>query len=169
MIDMHLKVDVKSDDAVFASFTCPCGCHPGTDLARGADLATEGCCCGTRFAVGNQAAGHILGQDYLAQPGFQLVVSPVTTPWGPTVAAWAVGDDFSACHCEHELDPEAAAVGPQTKDRVCGMSVSIAKAQEKGLTHEHAGETYYFCSKGCRLDFIEDPARILDPAYDPSM
>ena len=169
MLDMRLNVEPKADDMIFASFTCPCGCHPGTDLHQGATLATESCCCGTRFAIGNEAAGHILGQQYLAQPGFQLVVSPVTAPWGQTVAAWAVGDDFSACHCDHELDPAANAGGTQVMDRVCGMLVTAEKATEKGLTATHLGQDYYFCSKGCRLDFLDDPDRILDPAYDPAM
>ena len=30
-------------------------------------------------------------------------------------------------------------------------------------------QTYYFCGKGCGLDFDENPARILDPSYTPSM
>jgi len=29
--------------------------------------------------------------------------------------------------------------------------------------------TYYFCAKGCRLDFEDDPERILAPDYEPSM
>ena len=37
------------------------------------------------------------------------------------------------------------------------------------LTLEHEGTTYYFCGKGCRLDFEEEPQRILDPNYIPSM
>ena len=51
-------------------------------------------------------------------------------------------------------------------DPVCGMHVVIADAQH---TAEHEGTTYYFCAKGCRLDFEDDPARILAPDYKPSM
>jgi YHS domain-containing protein len=54
-------------------------------------------------------------------------------------------------------------------DPVCGMTVEITHAREAGLTSEHEDETYYFCGKGCKLDFEEDPARYLDPAYKPSM
>lgn len=40
-------------------------------------------------------------------------------------------------------------------DPVCGMEVDSATAE---WTLELEGTTYYFCSKGCRDDFAEDPA-----------
>ena len=51
-------------------------------------------------------------------------------------------------------------------DPVCGMEVETDGAQ---LTSEYEGKTYYFCGRGCMLDFQEDPARYLDPSYKPSM
>jgi YHS domain-containing protein len=33
----------------------------------------------------------------------------------------------------------------------------------------HEGTTYYFCGRGCKLDFGEDPGRYLDATYVPSM
>ncbi|HSH22338.1 MAG TPA: YHS domain-containing protein [Candidatus Caenarcaniphilales bacterium] len=51
-------------------------------------------------------------------------------------------------------------------DPVCGMDVDIERAQH---TAEYQGTSYYFCSRGCKLDFEEDPERFLDPAYRPSM
>jgi YHS domain-containing protein len=33
---------------------------------------------------------------------------------------------------------------------------------------EHDGETYYFCSRGCMLDFEEQPDKYLDPNYEPT-
>ena len=51
-------------------------------------------------------------------------------------------------------------------DPVCGMDVVIEGAQH---TTEYRGSTYYFCGKGCRLDFEDDPERILAPDYQPSM
>lgn len=51
-------------------------------------------------------------------------------------------------------------------DPVCGMEVVIEGAQH---TSEYKGTTYYFCGKGCRLDFEEDPERILAPGFEPSM
>jgi Cu+-exporting ATPase len=40
-------------------------------------------------------------------------------------------------------------------DPVCGMQVNTKDAP--GGTFEYQGTTYYFCSRGCRLDFEEDP------------
>jgi len=55
------------------------------------------------------------------------------------------------------------------KDPVCGMEVNPDIARAQGLIAEHGGEAYYFCGRGCKLDFTDDPERILDPAYQPSM
>lgn len=41
--------------------------------------------------------------------------------------------------------------------------------REGGLTFEHAGITYFFCGKGCKLDFADDPATYLDPSYSQTM
>jgi len=54
-------------------------------------------------------------------------------------------------------------------DPVCGMSVNPEVATASGLTAEHEGQTYYFCGKGCMLDFKEEPARYFDPNYVPHM
>jgi len=43
-------------------------------------------------------------------------------------------------------------------DPVCGMFVDVARAEEDGLTLEHAGRTYAFCRAGCRRAFLEDPS-----------
>lgn len=50
-------------------------------------------------------------------------------------------------------------------DPVCGMQVDIEHAQ---WTAEHDGQTYYFCARGCMLDFKDDPDHFLDPDYTPS-
>jgi Cu+-exporting ATPase len=44
------------------------------------------------------------------------------------------------------------------KDPVCGMMVAPEKAAAKA---EHAGETYYFCSKRCAERFSQDPEKFL--------
>ena len=56
-----------------------------------------------------------------------------------------------------------------TKDPVCGMEVTPEVAEAQGLTSEHDGTTYFFCGRGCKLDFDEDPQRFFDPGYVPSM
>jgi YHS domain-containing protein len=55
------------------------------------------------------------------------------------------------------------------KDPVCGMEVDIDTARQRGLVSRHADRDFYFCGRGCKLDFDEDPDRYLDPAYVPSM
>ena len=49
-------------------------------------------------------------------------------------------------------------------DPVCGMQVDTEKAT---FTSEHEGTVYYFCGKGCKLEFDDDPATYLDPGYEP--
>lgn len=51
-------------------------------------------------------------------------------------------------------------------DPVCGMQVVIETAQH---TTDYQDTTYYFCGKGCKLDFEDDPERILAPDYQPHM
>ncbi len=55
------------------------------------------------------------------------------------------------------------------KDPVCGMEVNPEVATAKGLTAEHEGTTYYFCGKGCQLDFMDDPRPYFEPGYQPKM
>ncbi len=50
------------------------------------------------------------------------------------------------------------------KDPVCGMGVDTEKSQ---LSLEHEGQTYWFCGKGCLLEFKDDPDKYLDPSYVP--
>ena len=51
-------------------------------------------------------------------------------------------------------------------DPVCGLEVTIEGAQH---TSEYKGQTYYFCGRGCKLDFEDDPERVFAPGYTPSM
>jgi YHS domain-containing protein len=57
----------------------------------------------------------------------------------------------------------------ETQDPVCGMTVNQEVASAAGLTADHEGETYYFCGRGCMLDFLDDPKRFLDSDYVPQM
>ncbi len=56
--------------------------------------------------------------------------------------------------------------GTLATDPVCGMQVDTTTSQ---LSIEHDGQTYWFCGRGCLLEFRDDPERYLDPAYVPSM
>ena len=46
------------------------------------------------------------------------------------------------------------------KDPVCGMDVDT---ETSTLSLEHEGKTYWFCGKGCMLEFRDDPDKYLDP------
>jgi Cu+-exporting ATPase len=69
----------------------------------------------------------------------------------------------------HTTSEESATERDQTLDPVCGMSVDRGVALARGLHVRHAGVDYYFCGKGCKLDFDDDPERFLDPTYVPAM
>jgi YHS domain-containing protein len=43
------------------------------------------------------------------------------------------------------------------KDPICAMDVDTTNPP--GGTSVHAGQTYYFCSSGCRKTFEKDPAK----------
>ena len=51
-------------------------------------------------------------------------------------------------------------------DPVCGMEVDTTTSL---LSFEYEGRTYWFCSKGCLLEFKDDPEKYLDADYTPSM
>src|SRR2546430_2167779 len=50
------------------------------------------------------------------------------------------------------------ATPPKVKDPVCGMTVTPEKAAAK---IEHAGNRYYFCSKGCAERFSSEPEKFV--------
>ena len=60
-------------------------------------------------------------------------------------------------------------MAPMAKDPVCGMDVNPEIATAQGLSSDHDGQTHYFCGKGCKLDFDEDPGKFFAPDYVPSM
>ena len=50
-------------------------------------------------------------------------------------------------------------------DPVCHMDITIESAAG---TSEYEGKTYYFCARGCKVDFDADPAGVLkaESEYD---
>ena len=65
----------------------------------------------------------------------------------------------SCCH-----GGTSAASAAMKTDPVCGMQVDPANAKHQA---EHAGETWYFCSSGCRQKFVADPDRYLADTPKP--
>jgi YHS domain-containing protein len=57
----------------------------------------------------------------------------------------------------------------QAIDPVCGMMVDPEAAAAVGLSVPHDERTFYFCGKGCLLEFRDDPEKYLDPDYTPSI
>ncbi|WP_414463019.1 heavy metal translocating P-type ATPase [Hyphomicrobium sp. DY-1] len=65
-------------------------------------------------------------------------------------------------HAHHDHSGHSHGVAAhKAKDPVCGMSVDPATAKHRA---EHGGQTYYFCSAGCRTKFLAEPAKYLKPA-----
>ena len=69
-------------------------------------------------------------------------------------------------HSGHTHDHGETAT--KVKDPVCGMSVDPATSKHHFTRH---GETFHFCSAGCRTKFAADPAKYLakDKAPEPEV
>src|SRR5262245_26739582 len=63
-----------------------------------------------------------------------------------------------AGHAHHHHGADAALT---VRDPVCGMTIDPATSKYR---FEHQGQTYHFCSAGCRAKFEADPAKYLDKA-----
>jgi P-type Cu+ transporter len=61
-----------------------------------------------------------------------------------------------AGHGHHHHD---AANPDKVRDPVCGMSLDPMTSKHR---FDHGGETFHFCSSGCRTKFAADPAKHLD-------
>ncbi len=62
-------------------------------------------------------------------------------------------------------DPTRDLSAPLPIDPVCGMSVDPAEKSELHLDYD--GRTFWFCGKGCLLEFRDAPGQYLDPNYNP--
>jgi Cu+-exporting ATPase len=51
-------------------------------------------------------------------------------------------------------------------DPVCGMDVDTPAAKYSATFQ---GIEYFFCGRGCMLEFEDDPEHFLDPEYLPAM
>jgi YHS domain-containing protein/uncharacterized membrane protein YraQ (UPF0718 family) len=59
-----------------------------------------------------------------------------------------------------ESNPHSEHAGP-VQDPVCGMTVDPTKTDHRSV---HNGETYYFCSGGCKESFDKDPSKYVGTA-----
>ncbi|MCI0345505.1 MAG: YHS domain-containing protein [Chloroflexi bacterium] len=166
---MELTILESSATGLRAGYDCPCGCTPSVGYERGGDVVAEGCCCGNHFVVGPQASSTLAPVD-----GFRLEAIGFTAPWGEGMeAAWLVGPSVHGPASEHDHDggghDSHGAGRVSAIDPVCGMTVEPEAARVKGLHSSHQGRDFFFCGKGCKLEFDDDPGHYLDPAHVPSM
>ena len=164
---MELRLIEAEPTTVRAAYTCPCGCTPSVAYARDAAVAEEGCCCGNQFAVGPEASASLS-----PKVGFRPETQAFDAPWGERLeAAWLVGPSVHGPSGDDKHADAAHASSPaaRTIDPVCGMTVEPEAAGAKGLHSAHEGTDYFFCGKGCKLEFDDDPDRYLHPSYAPSM
>src|SRR5215212_1916739 len=79
---------------------------------------------------------------------------------GPAKAACCGGHGHTN-HSHHDRsDPAPATV----RDPVCGMSVDPTSSKHR---FDYRGETFHFCSAGCRTKFAADPASYLEKDSKP--
>jgi YHS domain-containing protein len=164
---MELTILEPTPTGLRAGYSCPCGCTPSVAYERGGDIVNEGCCCGNHFAVGRAASSSLTPVS-----GFRLESQHLEAPWGEALeAAWLVGPSVHGPAEDHDHHEYAASSGIASAvvDPVCGMTVEPEAARAKGLHSSYQGRDYLFCGKGCKLEFDDDPAHYLDPAFVQSM
>lgn len=173
-MDLGLTIEPQSPSAIQATYACPCGCHPEVRYERGARPASDTCCCGNQFAVGLGADHHLT-----QRVGVEMHLERFETPWGDALpAVWAIGpsthdDEHAHEHVERDApsagSPSSSEPTDAAIDPVCGMTVELHAARTKGLHALYQAREYFFCGRGCKLEFDEDPEYYLDPGYVPSM
>lgn len=171
---MELKLENGHAGTVRAGYSCPCGCTPAVEYARGSERSEDGCCCGNRFAVGPHVG---VGLEPL--PGFRRELQGFDAPWGESLeAAWLIGPSVHGPAADHGDGPdhdhhssasERLGTARPATDPVCGMSFSPLSARAEGLSSAYRETDYFFCGRGCKLDFDDDPERYLASSYIPSM
>jgi Cu+-exporting ATPase len=80
--------------------------------------------------------------------------APAVAPADATKAGCCGGG-----HDHHGHGNQDAPAGGKVGDPVCGMSVDPATSKHQ---FDYRGETYHFCSEGCRTKFAADPTQYLD-------
>ena len=85
----------------------------------------------------------------------------------PAASSCCGGHGDHAGHGHHHAHDHGDAA-TKVLDPVCGMTVDPATSKHR---FEHHGETFHFCSAGCRTKFAADPAKYLakDKAPEPEM
>jgi Cu+-exporting ATPase len=69
-------------------------------------------------------------------------------------------------HASHGHHDHAAHGAATVRDPVCGMTVNPATSKHR---FDYRGETYHFCSAGCRTKFAADPLAYLEKDKQPKV
>ncbi|MET4173108.1 Cu+-exporting ATPase [Bradyrhizobium sp. LA6.1] len=98
--------------------------------------------------------------------GCSAKATPKAAPEAAPPANKPAASSCCGGHGDHAHDHGAAAT--KVLDPVCGMTVDPATSKHH---HPHHGETFHFCSAGCRTKFAADPAKYLakEKAPEPEM
>jgi Cu+-exporting ATPase len=145
----------RAKEGLMASATDPiCGMKVESETAE-ATASFEGkayffCCDGCRETFLEDPAKALANPP----PSFDDMFAgmPEAVVVGPAAQAKPAEQAKAA---EPAPEPEALHVDP-----VCKMKVAPSKAKGR---HEHAGETYYFCSTRCLDRFAKEPLKFLSP------
>ncbi|MGX1318197.1 Cu+-exporting ATPase [Bradyrhizobium sp. USDA 377] len=88
-------------------------------------------------------------------------------PAAKPAASCCGGHGDHSGHAHHQAHDHGDAA-TKVKDPVCGMTVDPATSKHR---FEHHGETFHFCSAGCRTKFAADPAKYLakEKAPEPKL
>jgi YHS domain-containing protein len=156
----------RTEAGADVNYQCPCGCYAGFALDRSvAEQTPESCCCGRTILVGRDATKRLLA--FLPDAEVALATPPDATH--------GAHEDSPLVH--HDAASSSGGVGMQmfamaapagtVHDPVCHMDINPATAAG---TSTYEGTTYYFCSRGCKVDFDEEPAGTLaaEAAHDHS-
>ncbi|MGY4354780.1 Cu+-exporting ATPase [Bradyrhizobium sp. i1.7.7] len=114
--------------------------------------------------------GHHHTSETSSGCGCSAKAAPEAAPTGappadkPAASSCCGGHGDHAQHHAHDHGAAATTV----LDPVCGMTVDPATSKHH---HTHHGETFHFCSAGCRTKFAADPAKYLvrEKAPEPEM
>ena len=104
--------------------------------------------------MNNNEHGHHHDTDKPSGCGCSSKAAPAAKP-ATSSCCGGHGDHSGHAH-HHTHDRGDALTG--VKDPVCGMSVDPATSKHR---FDHHGETFHFCSAGCRTKFAADPAKYL--------
>ncbi|WP_306286559.1 heavy metal translocating P-type ATPase [Sphingomonas sp. Ant20] len=94
-----------------------------------------------------------------AKPAVEAAVTPSTCCSGTPVTAEQTAGSATCCAGDKAADGAATVTDP-----VCGMTIDSAKTAHHA---EHAGQSYHFCSAGCRTKFVAKPDAYLGDKPKP--